>query len=55
VRSGVLTHEIAPETVDDSIERAGRGEKQRRLLPARSTTYFVLAVLLLAVTRASRR
>jgi hypothetical protein len=42
----VLTHEITPETVDEAIERAGCREKRRRLLPARSTMYFILALCL---------
>lgn len=46
VRFEVLTHKITPETVDEAIERAGCREKRRRLLPARSTMYFILALCL---------
>ncbi|MEV6653950.1 transposase domain-containing protein [Streptomyces sp. NPDC051219] len=46
VRLGVLTEEISPELVDESVELTGCGERRRRLLPARAVVYFVLALCL---------
>jgi hypothetical protein len=43
---GVLTRLITQELVEDVIAVAGRGEKRKRLLPARVTVYFVLALAL---------
>lgn len=46
VRLGVLTRWITPEIVDEVLERTGRVEFRRRLLPARAVMYFVLALCL---------
>ncbi|RPK42626.1 hypothetical protein EES39_20470 [Streptomyces sp. ADI92-24] len=46
VRLGVLTGEISPELVDEVVELTGCGERRRRLLPARTVVYFVLALCL---------
>jgi transposase IS4-like protein len=46
VRLGVLTEEIGPALVDEVVEVTGRGERRRRLLPARAVVYFVLALCL---------
>ncbi|MFF3460686.1 IS4 family transposase [Streptomyces sp. NPDC002730] len=46
VRLGVLTEGIRPELVDEGEELTGCGERRRRLLPARSVVYFVLALCL---------
>jgi hypothetical protein len=46
VRLGVLTGEITPELVDEVVEHSGRTECRRRLLPARTVVYFVLALCL---------
>jgi hypothetical protein len=43
---GVLTGEISPELVDQVVELAGRRERRRRLLPARTVVYFVLGLCL---------
>jgi hypothetical protein len=43
---GVLTGEIGPDLVEQVIELAGCREKRRRLLPARTTMYFVLGLCL---------
>jgi Insertion element 4 transposase N-terminal/Transposase DDE domain len=43
---GVLTRLITRELVEDVIAGTGRGERRRRLLPARVTVYFVLALAL---------
>jgi hypothetical protein len=45
---GVLTRVFAPELVDAVIAEAGRGERRRRLLPARVVAYYVLAMALFA-------
>ncbi|MDJ0347658.1 IS4 family transposase [Streptomyces sp. H10-C2] len=46
VRLGVLTRWITPQLVDEVLERTGRIELRRRLLPARAVVYFVLALCL---------
>ncbi len=46
VALGVLTRLITRELVEDVIAVSGRAEKRRRLLPARVTVYFVLALAL---------
>lgn len=46
VRLGVLTEEITPELVDEVVQHSGRTEARRRLLPARTVVYFVLALCL---------
>lgn len=43
---GVLTRLITRELVEDVIAGTGRGERRRRLIPARVTVYFVLALAL---------
>ncbi|WP_324289010.1 transposase domain-containing protein [Streptomyces sp. CoH17] len=43
---GVLTRSCPPELVDLLVNEAGRLEKRRRLLSARFTVYFVLAICL---------
>lgn len=43
---GALTHTFPPDLVDRVIERTGRAEQRRRLLPARVVVYFVLALAL---------
>ena len=43
VRLGVLTREITPELVVEVLLQTGRGERRRRLLPAATVVYFVLA------------
>jgi hypothetical protein len=43
---GVLTRVFPPEVVDAVIAEAGRGERRRRLLPARVVVYYVLAMAL---------
>jgi Insertion element 4 transposase N-terminal/Transposase DDE domain len=43
---GVLTRLITRELVDDVITGTGRKEQRKRLLPARVTVYFVLALAL---------
>jgi hypothetical protein len=43
---GVLTRVFTPELVDGAVEAAGAQEQRRRLLPARLTMYFVLALWL---------
>ncbi|AXE75838.1 transposase domain-containing protein [Streptomyces atratus] len=43
---GVLTRSCPPESVDRVVGEAGRAEKHRRLLSARFTVYFVLAMCL---------
>ncbi|MFZ4250447.1 IS4 family transposase [Streptomyces griseoincarnatus] len=43
---GVLTRSCPPELVDRVVDEAGRLEKRRRLLSARFTVYFVLAMCL---------
>ena len=45
---GALTSTFPPELVDRVIERTGRGEQRRRLLPARVVVYYVLALALFA-------
>jgi Insertion element 4 transposase N-terminal len=46
IRLGVLTCWITPEIVDEVLERTGRVEFRRRLLPTRAVMYFVLALCL---------
>lgn len=46
IRLGVLTSEITPEIAREVLERTGRLEIRRRVLPARATVYFVLALCL---------
>ena len=46
VRLGVLTRWLTPEILDEVLERTGRVELRRRLLPARTVMYFVLALCL---------
>jgi hypothetical protein len=43
---GVLTRVFPAELVDEVVAETGRGEKRTRLLPARVTVYFVLAMCL---------
>ena len=43
---GVLTRAFPPDLVDEVIELTGTRERRRRLLPARLTVYFVLALRL---------
>jgi hypothetical protein len=43
---GVLTRVFPPELVDAVVEAAGRVEQRQRLMPARVTTYYVLAMAL---------
>ncbi|MFJ3840364.1 transposase domain-containing protein [Streptomyces sp. NPDC090054] len=43
---GILTRSCPPELVDRVVGVAGCGEKRRRLLSARFTVYFVLALCL---------
>lgn len=43
---GVLTRVYPPELVDEVVESAGRSEQRHRLLPARVTAYYVLAMAL---------
>ncbi|MEU2765069.1 IS4 family transposase [Streptomyces sp. NPDC007094] len=43
---GILTRSCPPELVDRVVADAGCGEKRRRLLSARFTVYFVLALCL---------
>ena len=43
---GVLTRLVTRELVDDVVASAGRREQRKRLLPARVTVYFVLALAL---------
>ncbi|GAA5702521.1 hypothetical protein Save01_03338 [Streptomyces avermitilis] len=43
---GVLTRWIPPSLVDEVVEATGRTERRVRLLPARVTVYFVLAMAL---------
>jgi hypothetical protein len=43
---GVLTRVFPAEVVDEVVAETGRGEKRNRLLPARVTVYFVLAMCL---------
>jgi hypothetical protein len=43
---GILTQSCPPELVDQVVGEAGRVEKRRRLLSARFTVYFVLALCL---------
>lgn len=43
---GILTRSCPPELVDRVVAEAGCGEKRRRLLSARFTVYFVLALCL---------
>src|SRR6266536_3183755 len=45
---GVLTRTFPPELVDQVIERTGRAEQRRRLLPARVVVYYTLAMCLFA-------
>ncbi|WP_406726728.1 transposase domain-containing protein [Streptomyces sp. GD-15H] len=44
--SGILTRSCPPELVDQVVDEAGRSEERRRLLSARFTVYFVLAMCL---------
>ena len=46
VALGVLTRLITRELVEDVVAVSGRAEKRKRLLPARVTVYFVLALAL---------
>ncbi len=43
---GVLTRVFPPDVVDAVIAETGRGERRRRLLPARVVVYYVLAMAL---------
>ncbi|KOG48448.1 hypothetical protein ADK75_21075, partial [Streptomyces virginiae] len=43
---GVLTRAFPAELVDEVVAEAGRTEQRNRLLPARVTVYFVLAMCL---------
>jgi hypothetical protein len=42
----VLTRVYPPELIDEVIEACGRGEQRHRLMPARVTAYYVLALAL---------
>jgi hypothetical protein len=44
VAIGVLTKTFPPELVDEVIDEAGARDQRKRSLPARSTTYFTLAM-----------
>ena len=46
VAIGVLTKTFPPELVDQVIDQAQAREQRKRSLPARSTTYFTLAMWL---------
>jgi hypothetical protein len=46
VSIGVLTRVFSPDLVDAVVAEAGRGERRRRLLPARVVVYYVLAMAL---------
>ncbi|MBV6700219.1 IS4 family transposase [Kitasatospora aureofaciens] len=48
LRLGVLATVFTPELVDAVIAEHGRGERRRRILPARLVVYFVLALCLFA-------
>ncbi|MFE1891734.1 transposase domain-containing protein [Streptomyces microflavus] len=48
VRIGILTKVFTTELVDAAIARHDRGDRRRRLLPARLVVYFVLALCLFA-------
>lgn len=41
-----MTRSCPPELVDRVVSEAGRSEKRRRLLSARFTVYFVMAMCL---------
>lgn len=43
---GVLTRVYPPELVDEVIAATGRGEQRHRVMPARVTAYYVLALAL---------
>ena len=43
---GVRTRVFPPEVVDAVVDASGRAERRHRLLPARVTTYYVLAMAL---------
>ena len=43
---GVLTRVYPPELIDAVVQAAGRAERRHRLLPARVTAYYVLALAL---------
>lgn len=45
---GVLTRTFSPELIDRVIDESGKREQRVRLLPARVTVYFVLALCLFA-------
>lgn len=55
VAIGVLTRTFPPDLVDRVIDRTGRREQRLRLLPARVTVYFVLALCLFAGVPTGRR
>jgi Insertion element 4 transposase N-terminal len=44
IASGTLTWVFPPELVDEVVAETGRTEQRHRLLPARVTVYFVLAM-----------
>jgi len=46
VSIGALTRVFPPELVDEVVQGLGRGEVRSRLMPARLTVYFVLALAL---------
>jgi hypothetical protein len=46
VSVGSLTKAFPPELVDQVVATTGTRERRRRLLPARLTVYFVLALWL---------
>lgn len=48
VAIGVLTRTFPPDLVDRVIDETGKREQRVRLLPARTTVYFVLALCLFA-------
>jgi Insertion element 4 transposase N-terminal/Transposase DDE domain len=48
VAIGLLTRVFPPAVVDEAVAAAGRGEVRSRLLPARVTVYYVLAMCLFA-------
>jgi Insertion element 4 transposase N-terminal len=43
---GTLTKAFPPELIDEVVAQTGRTQRRHRLLPARVTVYFVLAMCL---------
>ena len=50
---GVLIRVVTRELVEDVLTETGRREHRRRLLPARATVYFTLALALFYAAAAS--